>query len=50
MRRVEVEEKFMSLAVPVIGNEKAHSVVQEVESLDSRNSLESLVALLKVAD
>ena len=50
MRRDEVEEKFLSLAEPVIGNEKTRSVVQEVESLDSRNSSESLLALLKVSD
>jgi 2-methylcitrate dehydratase PrpD len=50
MRRDEVEEKFMSLAAPVIGNEKTRSVVQEVESLDSRNSSKALLALLKVAD
>ena len=47
MGRNEVEEKFLSLAAPIIGDEKARSVVKEVESLDTRNSLESLLAVLK---
>ena len=49
MRREEVEEKFLSLAAPIIGDEKAHSIVQEVESLDARDSLEPLLAALKLA-
>jgi len=47
MRRNEVEEKFLSLAAPILGDEKARSVIREVESLDTRNSLESLLAVLK---
>ena len=50
MRREEVEEKFLSLAAPIIGDEKAGSVVQEVESLDARDSLEPLLAVLKLTD
>jgi 2-methylcitrate dehydratase PrpD len=44
MRRDEVEEKFLALATPVMGDEKARSVVEEVESLDRRDSLEPLIA------
>ena len=50
MRRDEVEEKFLSLAAPVIGNEKIRSVVQEVASLDSRASLDHLLASLNAPD
>jgi 2-methylcitrate dehydratase PrpD len=49
MRREEVEKKF-SLAAPTIGDEKARSIAQEVESLDVRNSLEPLLGCLKVSD
>jgi hypothetical protein len=44
-----VEGKFLSLAAPVIGDEKARSVVEETESLDARDSLEPLVAVLKTS-
>lgn len=50
MRRDEVEGKFLSLAAPIMGDEKARSVVQEVESLDGRDSLEPLLGSLKVSD
>jgi 2-methylcitrate dehydratase PrpD len=50
MGRDEVEEKFLSLAAPVIGNEKMRSVVREVESLDSRASLDHLLAFLNAPD
>ncbi len=50
MRREEVEGKFLSLAAPIVGDEKARSIVQEVESLDARNSLEPLLGSLKVSD
>ena len=46
MRRSEVEEKFFSLAMPIIGDEKAGLVIQEVETCDTRNSLAGLIALL----
>jgi 2-methylcitrate dehydratase PrpD len=50
MRAHEVEEKFLSLAEPILGDEKARSVVQEVESLDGRDSLAPLLAALRIAD
>jgi len=49
MSRDEVEEKFLSLAQPILGAEKARSVVREVRSLESRDSLDPLLAALKVA-
>ena len=48
MRRDEVEEKFLSLAAPIVGDEKARSIVQEVESLDARDSLEPLLGFLRL--
>jgi 2-methylcitrate dehydratase PrpD len=48
MRRDEVEGKFLSLAAPIVGDDKAHSIVQEVESLDARDSLEPLLGFLRV--
>ena len=39
MRPDEVQAKFLSLAAPVIGEQKANLVVEEVESLDARDSL-----------
>jgi 2-methylcitrate dehydratase PrpD len=50
MRRNEVEEKFFSLAAPIIADEKARSVVQEVEALEARDSLNGLLAFLKAFD
>lgn len=50
MTRSEVEEKFLSLASPVVGDEKARSVIEEVYALDARESLESLPAALKESD
>jgi 2-methylcitrate dehydratase PrpD len=50
MRRNEVEEKFLSLAAPIIGDEKARLIVQEIESLDARDSLNRLLELLKPSD
>jgi 2-methylcitrate dehydratase PrpD len=47
MRPVEVQAKFLFLAAPIIGKEKADSVVQEIQSLDTRGSLEPLLARLK---
>jgi 2-methylcitrate dehydratase PrpD len=47
MRRDEAEDKFLSLAAPVIGDEKAQSIIREIESLDARDSLESLSAALQ---
>jgi 2-methylcitrate dehydratase PrpD len=48
MSRDEVEEKFLSLAQPILGAEKARSVVREVSSLESRDSLEPLLAALRI--
>ena len=50
LRRDEVEGKFLSLAAPIIGDEKARSIVQEVDSLDACDSLEPLLAALRLAD
>jgi 2-methylcitrate dehydratase PrpD len=43
----EVEEKFLSLAAPVLGDEKARTVVNEVYSLGLSGSLGPLLATLK---
>ena len=48
MSRLDVEEKFLGLAAPVVGEEKTRAVIEEVSSLDSRNSLASLLAALSV--
>ena len=48
MGRDAVEEKFLSLAAPIIGADKAHFIVQEVESLDARDSLAPLLGFLTV--
>jgi hypothetical protein len=47
MRRNEVEEKFLSLASPIINDGLARSVIEEIKSLDARASLEPLIAALK---
>jgi 2-methylcitrate dehydratase PrpD len=47
MTRDDVEEKFLSLAVPVLSQEKAQTVVREVRSLDARDSLAPLLAALE---
>lgn len=43
----EIEEKFRALAGPVIGDERAASVIHEVEALDRRESLKDLFAALR---
>jgi hypothetical protein len=48
MTREEIEEKFLSLAAPVLGDEKARSVIHEVELLDSPDSVEPLLAALRI--
>lgn len=50
MRPDEVKGKFVSLAAPIIGEEKADSVVQEVESLEARDSLAPLYAALRTPE
>ncbi len=47
MTQSEVEQKFLSLAAPVVGDEKARTVVNEVYSLGLRDSLGPLLATLK---
>jgi hypothetical protein len=44
----EVEEKFLSLAAPLLGDAKARSVMDEVQGLAERESLDELLTLLKV--
>jgi 2-methylcitrate dehydratase PrpD len=46
MSRQDVEEKFLGLAVPIVGDVKARAVIEEVSSFDSRDSLAPLLALL----
>jgi 2-methylcitrate dehydratase PrpD len=43
----EVEEKFLSLATPVLGDAKAQSVIGEIHVLENSESLEGLLAFLK---
>jgi len=43
----EVEEKFLSLAMPVLGDAKAQSVIGEIHVLEKSESLEGLLASLK---
>jgi 2-methylcitrate dehydratase PrpD len=46
MSTQEIEEKFLSLAAPILGDAKARSVIEEVYALDSRDSLEPLLGSL----
>ncbi|HEY7319164.1 MAG TPA: MmgE/PrpD family protein [Candidatus Binatia bacterium] len=48
MSSPEVEEKFLSLAAPVLGDGRARSVIDEVRVLEERKSLDELLALLRV--
>jgi 2-methylcitrate dehydratase PrpD len=48
MTRAEVEQKFIELVAPVLGEAKATSVMTEVELLDKRESLEPLLAALSL--
>jgi 2-methylcitrate dehydratase PrpD len=49
MMRQELEEKFLSLAAPVVGDNKARAVISEVQSLKKSASLEPLLAALQIA-
>jgi 2-methylcitrate dehydratase PrpD len=49
MSAQEVEEKFLSLAAPVLGDVKARSVIGEVQTLADRDSLSELLALLRAS-
>ena len=42
MSEKEIEEKFLSLATPILGSESARTVIAVVESLDRRESLKDL--------
>ena len=44
----EVEEKFLSLAAPVLGDAKARSVIGAIQALADRDSLNELLALLRI--
>ena len=45
----EVEEKFLSLAAPMLGDSKVRSVIGEVQALADGESLSELLALLRVS-
>lgn len=44
----ELEEKFLSLAAPVLGDAKARAIMGEVQSLANRESLEPLISVLQL--
>ncbi len=46
MTRQDVEEKFLGLVAPVLGDEKAQAVIGEVQALDARDSLAPLLGAL----
>jgi 2-methylcitrate dehydratase PrpD len=48
MTRVELEEKFLSLAAPVLGETKARAVIDEVRQLQARGSLQGLLSVLRL--
>jgi len=48
MTPAEVEEKFLSLAAPVIGETKARSAVEEARHLETRGSIEGLLSALRL--
>jgi 2-methylcitrate dehydratase PrpD len=48
MSAQEIEEKFLSLAVLLLGDAKARSVIGEVESLDVRESAQPLISSLRL--
>jgi 2-methylcitrate dehydratase PrpD len=48
MSAQEVEEKFLSLAAPVLGDATARSVIGAVQGLADRDSLSELLTLLRV--
>jgi hypothetical protein len=49
MARDEVEQKFLSLATPIIGDSRARAVIDEVGCLDRRDSLEPFISSLRLA-
>lgn len=48
LTRQDVEVKFLGLASPVVGDEKARLVIEEVSSLDSRDFLAPLLAAVAI--
>jgi 2-methylcitrate dehydratase PrpD len=44
----EIEEKFLSLAAPVLGEAKALTVIEECQCLSERDSLERLLSALRL--
>jgi 2-methylcitrate dehydratase PrpD len=48
MSRQDVEEKFLGLAAPVVGDVKSRAVIKGVSSLDWQNSVAPLLATLSV--
>jgi 2-methylcitrate dehydratase PrpD len=49
MTRSDVEAKFLGLAVPVIGQGKSRAVINDVQALDARDSLQPLLDTLRGA-
>jgi len=49
MTAEEVKQKFLSLALPVLGAAKARTIIEEVQSLSERDSLEALLSALRLA-
>lgn len=49
MTQEEITEKFLSLAVPVLGKENARFVICEVDSLETRDSVEPLLDAMRIS-
>lgn len=49
MTRGDVEEKFLGLATPVLGEGRARAVINQVQALDARDSLDPLLGALATA-
>lgn len=47
MSLAELEEKFATLASPVLGNEKVSKIIEAVRALDNMNDLMELGNLLR---
>jgi 2-methylcitrate dehydratase PrpD len=45
----EVKEKFLSLALPVLSEAKARTVIDEIQSLSEGDSLQGLLSALRLA-
>jgi hypothetical protein len=44
----ELEEKFLNLATPLLGEAGARLVIREVDALDPSDSLEGFISVLKL--